>query len=485
MSLVLEVEFLAGVAFAARSPDSGEPDWPPQPDRIFSALVATWAARGCRDDERAALEWLESQEVTALVASEALARTAPVSFVPPNDPKSGASGNLQVMPRHRRRQPRRFPAARPLDPVLRVVFGDADPDAVVAEALVRLAADTAYVGHSASLTRCRFLREAEAPKGSVPRRRVYPGRLDELVAAYEGGRRPLAGDRVRSEPKPEAAAPRSVFAAEWMILERVDGTMPDVRAAALVAKAIRDTIQAGYGALGLDVPEIVSGHASDGSPTRLPHLAIVPLTFAGYAHADGHVMGFALVPPRGSGLLEDPTFLGALRTRRDKETADGRGYLTVSSRAGTEPAVAFSFGLGPTVEPTSSSLDPARYAGISRTWATVTPLVLDRHLKDRDDVEQETAALIAAACSNIGLPTPIRIAVGKHSTWEGAVSAAPSGKNPRWMRWRLPPSFASRKLVHALIEFDESVGGPVVLGAGRHFGLGLCLPVHRSEEAAT
>ena len=44
MTLVLEIEFLAGVCFAAIGPDSEVPDWPPQPDRIFSAFVATWAA---------------------------------------------------------------------------------------------------------------------------------------------------------------------------------------------------------------------------------------------------------------------------------------------------------------------------------------------------------------------------------------------------------------------------------------------------------
>lgn len=41
MTLVLEIEFLAGVSFAAVGPESPVPDWPPQPDRIFSALVAT------------------------------------------------------------------------------------------------------------------------------------------------------------------------------------------------------------------------------------------------------------------------------------------------------------------------------------------------------------------------------------------------------------------------------------------------------------
>ena len=42
--LAVEVEYLTGVVRAAN--DRGDaPDWPPQPDRLFSALVASWAAR--------------------------------------------------------------------------------------------------------------------------------------------------------------------------------------------------------------------------------------------------------------------------------------------------------------------------------------------------------------------------------------------------------------------------------------------------------
>ena len=59
--LAIEVEYLTGVAYAAD--DGGEAaDWPPQADRLFSALVASWAARGELPEERVALEWLESQE---------------------------------------------------------------------------------------------------------------------------------------------------------------------------------------------------------------------------------------------------------------------------------------------------------------------------------------------------------------------------------------------------------------------------------------
>jgi CRISPR-associated protein Csb2 len=75
MTLVLDIEHLLGVAFAARGQESDIPDWPPQPDRVFSALVASWGARGENEAERRALEWLEGQRAPEIAASGGAART--------------------------------------------------------------------------------------------------------------------------------------------------------------------------------------------------------------------------------------------------------------------------------------------------------------------------------------------------------------------------------------------------------------------------
>src|SRR5688500_15204337 len=179
MSLILEMEYLSGVCFAAAGPDGETPDWPPQPDRVFSALVASWGARGARRDEGAALAWLEAQPAPFIDASDATSRTSVTCFVPPNDPETGRSGNRDVMPAFRRRQARRFPAARPERPEVLLIWPDADPDELTFAALDRLASDTAYIGHSASLTRCRFRQDSLASEGDWrdPERRVYPGRF--------------------------------------------------------------------------------------------------------------------------------------------------------------------------------------------------------------------------------------------------------------------------------------------------------------------
>lgn len=504
MTLVLEIEHLTGVAFAALGPDTDAPDWPPQPDRVFSALVASWAARGSRDDERAALEWLERLEPPLIEASQGLPRRVPIHFVPPNDPGTGRSGDRSVMPQFRRRQPRRFPAFRPDDPTVRYRWSGATVDPATLEALIRLAADTAYVGHSASLTRCRFLLDGSggAAGPMVPaRRRVYPGRMKELREGFASGRRPRPGDRVTTSSTPAIERPHSVFAPEWLLLEAVEaddsgvdwrpgaGAMPDLRACAVVAKAIRDAVLSGYKAIGLGdrIPALVSGHDPDGKPARAPHMAVVPLAFTGFRHADGRVLGFAIVPPRGSGLLDDADFGAAMRAliRQGGGRSGGLRPVLRIWRSSETGQVPFEVVLAPTLEPGRRTLDPERYTTPARTFATVTPIVLDRHLKTTGAAtHDEMVQGIVTACRNIGLPEPETIETpwgprpavvpDKHSAVVGAPSAWPSGRGPAWTRWRLPPSLASRPLTHAVLRFAEPVEGPVILGAGRHVGLGLC-----------
>jgi CRISPR-associated protein Csb2 len=319
MSLVLEIEHLLGVAFAAQSQASPAPDWPPQPDRVFSALVAAWGARGERADERRALEWLETQPIPELAASGGFARTPVTVFVPPNDPETGRVGNRSVMPTLRRRQPRRFPAFRPDDPVVQLIWRDVEADDEMIRALNALAAATAYIGHSSSLTRCRFRTDGAPERAASPRRRVYQGRLAELERNYQASRRPNPGEDARAAPGVDCELPRGVFSDRWLVLEHVEGQMPDLRAAALVSKALRCALMAGYKRTGREaaVPAVVSGHAAGGSPSAEPHLAIGPLAFLGSRFADGRVFGFALVTP--TRISATPSG----RSRRGKRTKAG------------------------------------------------------------------------------------------------------------------------------------------------------------------
>jgi len=46
-----------------------------------------------------------------------------------------------------------------------------------------------------------------------------------------------------------------------------------------------------------------------------------------------------------------------------------------------------------------------------------------------------------------------------------------------FLPWPGQPGRTPRVRVHADVRFEMPVQGPLLLGAGRYFGLGLCLPV--------
>lgn len=480
----IEVEYLTGVAYAADDRGDG-PDWPPQPDRLFSALVASWAARGERPEERRALEWLEEQSPPRIAASSAEFRTTTKVFVPPND---DTSSSIAILPLRRKRQERRFPAAIAHTPVVR--FGwEAAPDETVVQALDALARDTSYLGHSASLVRCQVKTLDDIGDSHPARRGLHRGRLGQLERAFQANERPVPGEVFRSAETADIAVPRSSFGTDWIVFAHSDGTRPDPIAAAVAAKTLIKTVQAGYGRG--KTPAWVSGHTADGAPLTTPHLAAVPLMDAGWTWSQGRMMGMALVLPRDleeacrrahdpdvddvapgdqRALLEENGLFQALKERN--VGSKGELKLALHLPGGTQWTIVRE------EAPSAASLKPWRYLKPAQTWASLTPMALDCHPKADGDVEE----IIANACERIGLPRPVKVVAGKHSAVSGAVSADRSRRAPIWTGWCLPGALAGRRLTHAVIRFAEPVGGPVILCAGRFAGLGLCLGLDDDES---
>ena len=395
-------------------------------------------------------------------------------FVPPNDQRSSsvAKTYLKVMPARRARQPRRFPVARLDDPVMKLVWSVGPPDSEIAEALAALARDVSYIGHSTSLVRCLLFPSTEPPTTSaevLARSWVYHGRLRELE-------REFARSPTRPVIRPGVSVPAPVPATrppapDWLVLEVVGGDTPDIRAAALVGRTLRRTLMSGYRGIGMEdeIPEVVSGHIPDGSPAPRPHLAIVPMAFVGYPHADGRVFGYALIPPVETSLRSIPGLRAAFEQVAYHNRNTERRVLTLNGVPRCSPLQ-----LSPAGVTIKRSLWAGPYLDKARVWASVTPIVLDRHLKRYDD--DRIRELIADSCANIGLPRPdpTRIQVGKHSAIEGVPPAWQVSGAPPWTRWRVPESLTSRLRLHAVIDFGHEISGPVLLGAGRFTGLGLC-----------
>ena len=107
-----------------------------------------------------------------------------------------------------------------------------------------------------------------------------------------------------------------------------------------------------------------------------------------------------------------------------------------------------------------------------------TPIALDKNPGNLRSNQQGTShkasreaqRSIAIACERIGLPRPISVEISLAPLLPGAQPAQSFSPWPGLL------GRANRVLIHADIHFPETIRGPVLLGAGRYFGLGLCMP---------
>lgn len=388
-----------------------------------------------------------------------------------------------LMPNGRTRQVRTFPVALPPTRTFSFLWPSADPS-LHRVALERLCARVTRLGHSSSLVRCAVIDRAPEPTlvpgghGDVVVLRVVgPGQLERLEQAFKhhqavkGRVLPARPHRYGSPVQRSSTEPRnkSVFSAtDWVLFERVGGARLLSSRTPDLARALRAALIEIHGSPTL--PATLSGRSSDG-PATTPHVAFVPLPFVGHAHADGTIMGCALVLPRELP-AGDRELLFRLIARWENERANPKGELTLAG--GTLPTllvrrVDFS---------AKTTLDPTRWSCASRTFVTATPIALDRNpgnLRDNRQgaawkAAQEAETIVADACERV---------VGKRPE-EVEISLAPlvPGAQPvsAFLPWPRQPGRLRRVLVHAAVRFDERVGGPLLLGAGRYFGLGLCLP---------
>ena len=516
----LGIHYLNGWAMAAADGAQKEQaEWPPHPDRVFMALAAAWFETGENPAEGNALRWLETLDPPAISASAYTTRTPVTSYVPINDESSPLDKKSQrawvgtSLPIGRNRQPRGFPVAIPHDPTVYLVWADAAMGEHRA-GLERLAAKVTHVGHSASLVQAWVEDDGDAAprwaptEGAAAHRLRVPtaGRLDQLIRDYNRDaileyaglraqldalgqeksnaarqeRRRLNGviaERfgkhapVSARPRPgrwqgydqhrepeRTAAPSSVFDSQLTVLA-IKGWQPSLEATLKLTQALR-------GAL-MDVcpvqppPEWFSGHKLEGLPTDEPHMALIPLPFVGDSHADGRVMGLAVALPRETDPMEAIGCLEPLQ--RDERGLPWRRQLFDGQWF--ECAIELE-----TRERPPKNLDDHTWTRESQVWASVTPVVLDRHFKGEDKWAQ-AAESVKDACQRIGLPRPVEVVLHAVSPVEGVPHARDF---PQAVR---KSDGGRRSHTHAVIVFDEPVRGPVLVGAGRYRGYGLCRPL--------
>lgn len=406
----------------------------------------------------------------------------------------GLKAAAELLPEGRGKQPRTFPSASPHEP--RVFFyWDAEEAGLKKHrtALDMLAARIARIGHSSSFVACAFVSEGPTfnwepdEQGSEIFRIPEEEQLTLLEEAFSLHREieqrvlPCRFQGYRSvcqEPSAHEAT-LGVFSEDWLVFRRIGGERFPATAGIRIARAMRGALM-NYADEPL--PELLSGHLPDGSVSSKTHLAIVPLPFVGHQHASGELLGLALIPPKDT----DESALASVyeavsvwedsvRIKLDDEFIDCPPLRLTLGRAGSFEIERIAWGNAPT-----KTLRPATWCAPSHQWVTVTPIALDRvpgDLFSRDRSKSEEAhrnaeEIVARACEHIGLPRPSRVQIHPSVPVIGALKARDyppypeEDKKPR------------RVKVHARLEFSVPIRGPLLLGAGRYLGLGLCMPLH-------
>jgi len=476
-----EVEFLTGRIYATDFVERDVPEWPPHPSRLFSALAAAYYESGLDSDLRTALVWLEEQKSPDIWAGSFVMRLesaagsrfnppkTPGSFVPINDDYSGKFPNSA-----RRRKERWFPSGTPEDERVQFIWRNAVPTPVTVDALRRIAAQVSYLGHSSSLVRVAVI---ESPKdavltpsdsGDTLLRVPSKGRLEYLdreFARSQGTRqfRPDAGAVQRyacvGKNEVSTSTPASSFG-EMIVFKRLSGSPERIESLLTVTSVLRDALM--LRSPQQPTPGCISGHGDT------PHNACVALPFVNHRHADGSLKGVAIILPKGLAEADQLVIFGALN-----------GFEELNSKQGMHWQIRRCLG-----DAETTTLSEQTWTQKALVWASVSPMLLDRFPKLIKQNGKEQVAnmpeykpgdspeeIVADACERIGLPRPKAIRLHKNSL---VLGVPPSTR----FRLRRRDGEAPRPASHVIVEFGEPVQGPVLLGAGRYFGLGLFFPLH-------
>ncbi len=446
---------------------------------------------------------LAKTRVTLASAQRALTQALAVAAAPGSKGGTG-DGASRVLPWNRTKQPRTFPAAVPEDPEVAYVW----PEATVAPpslvALNEIASRVVRIGHSSSFARVTFdttqatnadRRTLHIPDEDGPEvfRVVGEGARLVLEAAHarhngnEPGRKtPHAVARYRIARDTPAAVASVRAAGRWVVYTLPERNGIPAHAAVQVAEAVRGAILAHAEP---PVYPAISGHGVEG-PLANEHLAVLPLPFVGHPHADGILRGFALSLPRTAGPDADRALLVALARWESSATQLPRteapsaelGFLggrrcLVERVVDEMDALATLRG-----ERWATRMGTAGRSAATR-WATVTPIALDGecspfHHPDgsvRHKAWRTAEKLIRRAAARMvdGAfdPEDIHVVLNFDAP---VVGAAVLRRVPPYQR---DGHTRPRRLVHATLSFPRPVEGPLVLGSGRHLGLGLCLPL--------
>ena len=384
-------------------------------------------------------------------------------------------------------QARVYPSVTPHQPVVTYIWEN-DPRPDMVSSLDGLCARLTRLGHSSSLVSCRVVSDLPAANhvpgpGATVMRAVRSGQLAALEQAHRKHRaskpRTLPFTSVRYQKVVPLAAERAELqpdtSGEWLVLafQRESRRFPSTLAVE-IATALRGAV---FRYASDPIPEGLSGHRPEGTPSTHPHVAFLPLPWVGHQHSDGRLMGAAVAIPHS---LDNQSRRALFRAIGSWESVSGDMLLLTLGRRGRLEMQRI---IAPT---TLVTLRQSLWNRRSRTWVSATPIALPTHpgplssgtASARAKAWARAEQAVVNACHHIGLPEPAGVNLSLAPLIPGARPA------PAFPTFRQPGRGGkpvARRLLHASVTFDQEVAGPVVLGAGRYLGLGLMRPTSDSE----
>jgi len=334
------------------------------------------------------------------------------------------------------------------------------PDEGIFKSITRRAARVGYLGTSDSPVRIRATSHMPMaapvefyvpdPEGNTYVSVTRQGHLDALNRMYDAwtergasvsrSQYPSLLHRVAYRSPNQKTMTHHGEVVAWLrIRPAVSG-----RRIAIVTALLKEAVLSRYQRMHGEPPAILHGHGFTCTGYDLARYLALP--DVGYSHSKGVIHGLALWLPPGS---------EASLCQKARDAA-----FAIDKLVGRSIKVDVDPWAG---DKRPWAVNPRRWTGPAKKWVAAFPVIHERR----------GAATLAEAtrwCHHAGLPNPIAFRSGRTPLIPGAVDLAPTEVN-RLGRAALPYS-------HAEFRFAEPIRGPVVIGAGRQRGLGLCVPIN-------
>ena len=451
-------------------------EWPPSPARLFQALLAGLMTGGYRALWPVAaplLHWLEAKE-PPLIISAAAERSAHYSLAVPNNDldkageawRRGADYNVAKLRTMKTVKLREMPCQTA--PHLHYLW-KLDEEGFAAAASLPALTDCLHTlgwGIDMAYARSAVMTDSEVSHldgerwipatGARDRLRVpVTGYLADCLSAYDRFKARITPRGIHSDTRAAGYGEQPyrrgcdlglhyaafalerdgrTFSRDWDGAMVVAGWLRHAAAEAMREERRTDAW----------VNEYVLGHSGNAPAER--HLSFVPLPTVGMDYNDGRIRRVMLVEPADM----DGSVSTLLQTKLPGRMLMDRDKRPVCRLAEQDKGCVWEL-----------------YLGKSKVWRSVTPMVLHGHNSVRGRISVvKTERLIVQAFVESGYPADLLdgLAFQTAPMWAGAGAAT---------QMMLPTHLRGWPRYHVELRMCEAVAGPLLIGIGRHYGLGV------------